>query len=270
MQPTKKKITRLSNTQMGMYLRCPHQWYLRYVQGIKIPPAGAMMQGRVYHEAVADNLKQKIDSGKDVSYDEMADRFNHHWKKDVVVDEVNWEGAKPSDLRNEGLIILKCFAEEVSPKIKPKVVEESISKILIPGELEVMGIIDIIDNKDRIIDHKLSAREKSQTDADKDTQASLYLWLHPECKNFVFHQIIKKRPTKSTLIKEPNTPSIIPYKNFVVTKRSPQQLERYIQMVKDTNALMKTGVFPPRCDSFWCSEKWCGYWSICKARYSVR
>ena len=264
-----KGITRLSATQLNMYLRCPHQWYLRYIKGLKIPPAGNMVQGRVYHEATADNFKQKIKSKEDIPFNELVDRYSEHWKKDVVVSEIDWEGAKPSTVREEGIALLKCYHKEVAPKIFPKLVEEQKVKFVIPGTLEVVGITDLVDIRDKIIDHKLSVREKSQSDADRDLQASVYLWLRPECKAFVFHQIIKKRPTKSMLVKEPGTASIIPYKNLVTTKRSPQQTERFVKMMSDTYTLMQAGVFPPRCDSFWCSEKWCGYWGICKARFCI-
>lgn len=263
------KIARLSTTQLNMYLRCPHQWYLRYIKGIKIPPAGAMMQGRVYHEAVADDFKQKIETGKDMPFDELSDRFSDHWQRDVIVSEVNWEGEKPSTLKDEGFALLKCFHDEVAPKVQPKLVEEQKVKLVIPDVLEMVGITDVVDEKNRILDHKLSTREKSQSDADKDLQATVYLWLRPECKTFIFHQIIKKRPTQKMLVKDPETPSIIPYKNLVITKRTPLQIERMVQMVSDTHTLMKAGVYPPRCDSFWCSERWCGYWNVCKARFNT-
>lgn len=264
----KTKATRLSATQLGMYQRCPHQWYLRYVKGLKIPPAGTMIQGRVYHETVADNFKQKMKSGRDISLDELKDRFTDHWKKDVVISEVNWGSDKPQTMRDEGLLLLKCFSEEVAPKIKPASVEETRVKVIIPGKLEVMGITDIIDGKNKIQDHKLANKEKSQNDADRDIQPTLYLWLRPECKTFIYQQVIKKRPTQKMLREDKSTPSMIPYRNVVTTKRSPQQVERFVKMMTDTYQLMQTGIFVPRCDSFWCSERWCGYWGICKARFS--
>ena len=264
-----KRLTRLSATQLNMYLRCPQQWYLRYVKGIKIPPAGNMMQGRIYHLATADNFKQKIETGKDLEFDVLEDMFSEHWKKAIDDTDVNWEGEKPATLKDEGRLLLKCYHTEVAPRVHPKSVEEQKVKNVIPGILDAVGITDVIDNNNKILDHKLSAREKSQSDADRDLQATMYLWLRPECKTFIFHQVIKKRPTKNMLVRDPESPSILPYKNLVSTKRTAQQVDRFVLMIADTYKLMQTGVFPPRCDSFWCSEKWCGYWNICKARFST-
>jgi len=33
---------------------------------------------------------------------------------------------------------------------------------------------------------------------------------------------------------------------------------------------MKTGIAPPRPGGWWCSEKWCGYWPMCRGGLSGR
>jgi hypothetical protein len=36
----------ISFTQLNAFLRCPRQYYFRYVLGLRTPPSGAMVQSR--------------------------------------------------------------------------------------------------------------------------------------------------------------------------------------------------------------------------------
>ena len=49
-----------------MYLRCPRQYYHRYVEGHKEPPGWAMVAGLSGHEALEMNNLTKIDTGEDL------------------------------------------------------------------------------------------------------------------------------------------------------------------------------------------------------------
>jgi len=46
----------LSYTQLNMFLRCPRQYEYRYIHGLKVPPSGAMVQSRVWHQTVGNCL----------------------------------------------------------------------------------------------------------------------------------------------------------------------------------------------------------------------
>ena len=62
----------LSATQLNMFLRCPRQYEFRYIKGFKIPPSGAMVQSRVWHETLEANYKQKVQSDKDLPLSDMV------------------------------------------------------------------------------------------------------------------------------------------------------------------------------------------------------
>ncbi len=61
----------LSYTQLNMFLRCPRQYEYRYVHGLKVPPSGAMVQSRVWHQTVEFNYRQKIHSDRDLALGEI-------------------------------------------------------------------------------------------------------------------------------------------------------------------------------------------------------
>ena len=65
----------LSPTQSGMYWRCPMQYYFRYVLGLKVPPAVALVEGGSHHNTFEYNNKHKIKTGKDRSVKQLCSRF---------------------------------------------------------------------------------------------------------------------------------------------------------------------------------------------------
>ena len=248
------KVSSLSVTQINQYLRCPVQWEFRYVKGIKIPPAGAMLQGRVYHETYAENFKQKIQTLVDLPITDLADIYANCWDKEIVQNtefsfsEILWD-EEPSKAKDEGFSLVKLYRELVAPQVIPKEVEVKINKVL-ASNIEMTGRLDLVDDQDIIIDHKVSKRSQSQETVDRDLQASVYLWLK-DSSRFQFHRVVNKKQKEVQILG---------------TTRTEEQLRRVVNMILKTHSLMQTGIVPPRCDSFWCSKAFCGYFETCKAR----
>ena len=66
----------LSHSQIGMFQRCPAQYEKRYIEGMKKPPPFSMFLGFVGHDTLDHNNKQKIDSGIDLLFKEVAEFYN--------------------------------------------------------------------------------------------------------------------------------------------------------------------------------------------------
>jgi len=267
-----KTSKKLSVTQINMFLRCPVQWEFRYIKHIKTPPAGVMLQGRVYHSTHAENFRQKINTGKDLSLSDMSDIYATSWNKEVVnnseysFSEITWDES-PGKVKDGGYDLVKLYRNNMAPLIIPKEVEIRKSK-KISQNLEGMGILDLVIDKlntpngsvetsdiigDLIIDHKVSGRKQTQDEAERDLQATMYLWL-TDSDTFEFHRAIRKQKPEIQIVK---------------TKRTEEQFNRMLNMIKQIHALMKLGIAFPRCDSFWCSSNFCGYYAMCKARLNV-
>jgi len=251
------KLNRISISQINMYDRCPEQYRQRYILGRKIPPSGLMLQGSVYHQAHAENFKQKITTMKDLSTSDMADAYATFWDRGIdnnpnySRDEIVWE-EEPRKVKDEGYFLLNLYHTTISSTIIPKEVETEKTKV-INRDLDAVGILDLIKVDDVIVDHKVSRRSQSQQDVDRDLQPSMYLWINDK-EQFEFHRAVNKKNPEIQILK---------------TKRSQQQRERFVEMIKNIYALIQTGIFVPRCDTFWCSKNFCGYFEICKARLNV-
>jgi len=62
-----------SSTQLEMYWRCPESYRRRYVEGEKIPPGIAPIQGKAYHVGAETNFRQKIESWVDLPKKEIVE-----------------------------------------------------------------------------------------------------------------------------------------------------------------------------------------------------
>jgi hypothetical protein len=142
----------LSASSVSTFLRCGHQWFLAYVEGIKSPPSLAMARGLAVHKAVEHNMVQKVASHEDVPVGDMLDAFSTSW------DALSTEGLRvdedkdPGEVKDGGVALTRLHHQEVSPLIQPIYVEH-------PVQFDINGItysgqIDIVDEMGRIRDTK--------------------------------------------------------------------------------------------------------------------
>ncbi len=241
-----------------MFLRCSKQWEFRYIKNKKTPPAGAMIQGSAYHGALEANYKQKIKSKKDLPVSDVLDAYVTTWderihgKPDAVgeiedVGEINWEDNDPDDLKQQGLEIVKLYHSRMANKIQPVKAEQKYEKVL-PSGVKFIGVVDL-ETKNEIVDHKLRGKRMSQNDADNDIQPLSYCLLTGK-KKFSYHCAIKSRiPIIEEIKLRPKTKSDV---NWWA-----EAIEKFV-------AAMQSGSYPPNPMGWHCSERFCGYWSLCK------
>ena len=110
-------------------------------------------------------------------------------------------------------------------------------------------IIDLEQEK-RIADHKVKSRVFSPDDLAQDIQATAY-WMDTG-KPMDFHIALK---TKQPRIE------------IQSTTRESWHATWFCDQVLSIWKAIKTGIFPPKDQGWHCSERWCGYWNLCKGGY---
>jgi len=254
-------IKTVSNSSVGLWLKCPKAWEFRYVKGLKIPPSGALVQGSSYHGALKENFSFKLKNGKDMSISDVLDAYDTSWNERLKGDdlgkdeseeaggsEVDWGGRPPDMLKDEGAKLVKVYHKQYAPAIMPLGVELYREKPLIEG-VKFIGYLDL-ELEDKIIDHKLKGKMISQIEADKDTQPLSYCFLSDKM-DFDYHVAIKKKVPEIQIL--------------TVKRKTAEDIEWWKNMVIDIVNNIKTGIFPPNPTSWLCSERWCGYWPKCHA-----
>jgi len=240
----------LSVTQIRMYLRCPLQYFFRYVCDLKIPPTGGLTLGRTVHETLKDNYRQKITSHQDLSLSNVTDIFSSHWEREAQ-ETLFSDGENPGKMKDEGVQLLTAYQEKVAPKVQPVEVEREFLFETGATELPLKGYIDLIDDQRCIIDHKTSKTSFLPDAASKDIQltayAMAYRFLHGQDENGVRLDVMVR--TKQPRIQQ------------LRSTRTQADIERFLRLAEKLEQGIKSGIFFPN-DNYMCGI--CGYGEMCE------
>src|SRR4030043_490364 len=71
----------ITQSMLGMFLRCAHQFERRYLRGEIIPPGIAARRGSATHKAAQINHEQKRRTQKDLPVGDLQDAARDHYLK---------------------------------------------------------------------------------------------------------------------------------------------------------------------------------------------
>jgi len=248
----------LSATQLNMFLRCPQQYYYRYLEGLKIRPSGAMVQGRAWHKALEANYEQKIESDTDLPLSDMQDIFADQFDEGVEKEEIAFqENENPGKLKDQGVTIVETHHKVIAPDVHPVMVEQEFRVSL--GDdfpYDLLGYWDLVDRDNVIIDNKAYSKTPSQGDLDKDIQLTVYSLGFRTSQNR-----IEKELRLDAVIKN-KTPKAVQLK----TSRTNNDCKWLLGLIEKVAEAVQSGLFYPNPLGWSCSPKYCGYYDKCKNR----
>jgi len=247
-----------SFSQINTFIRCAYQYLFRYILGYKIPPPSALVFGSTTHEALEYNFKQKIESHQDVELSKVQGAWANQWdlnlKKNVGMEFA--EDETKDSMLDEGIKLITNYHELVAPTIQPLVVEEPFpDNLIIPGiSKPIVGRIDLIDDKDFIIDHKTSKKSPTQDTINKDGQLTMYSMAYKEK-----YKELPKGLRMDYLVrtKKPQYPQY-------PTTRTEAHIEAFKVTLVQVVRAIEAGIFYPNPHNYLCSEKSCGFWKFCE------
>ena len=73
----------ITQSMLGMFLRCPHQFERRYLRGEIIPPGIAARRGSATHKAAQINHEQKLHTQEDLPLGDLQDAARDSYVKMV-------------------------------------------------------------------------------------------------------------------------------------------------------------------------------------------
>jgi CRISPR/Cas system-associated exonuclease Cas4 (RecB family) len=240
----------LSYSQVNMFLRCPKQYYYRYLEGLVMPPSGSLVLGSSGHKSLEHNYSQKIDTKKDLKAKEVLEYFDATFEEQAKED-VDWGDKKKGDYKDAGARTLKKYQKDYAPAIQPEAVEQEFNIELENADYTLKGYIDLITEGGDIVDHKISGRKPSNID---DKQLTVYRLAYKELNGFPpekvrFDYLVTKK-----------SPEIIPFE-MDITDEDEQEL---LELIGDVSEAIKSGIFYRRTDGWMCNPKYCGYYYKCR------
>lgn len=259
-QPVEKP--HYSPSQAESFARCPEAYRRRYLDGDRIPPGIRAISGKGVHGGAQINFSQKIKSHVDMTLDDIIDAAVYVYESEIETqnvvlnrDELS-RGVKRvlAEAKDETARLASAHAKLQAPEYQPVHVERE-HRIIIPGSThDLLGIIDMEDDRDIVTDWKMSSKRFTEQDVASSVQLTYYAAAHHihtgrPAREVRLDAIIKnKEPVRQVIAARRSTPDYIALKN-----RLNAQL-----------AAIAAGNFPPASTgSWWCSPKWCGYYSTC-------
>ena len=245
----------ISATQILMYLRCPLQYFYRYIRGIKSQPGGTMTLGSTVHSTFKENYTQKIESHQDLSTPKLQEFFASEFEKQAPFTE--WAvDEKPGEFKDGGVEIIRAYQSVVAPITQPLMVEQRWTVEIKDVPIPLLVILDLIDSENRIRDHKVSSKTPNQMIVAQSIQLSLYSLAYRLAtgkteSSVGLDYMIRNKKNEVTI-------------NRMQGARSIQDLDRAVKLTKSVAAAISKQVFFPCNPEEWCcSEKWCGWFHLC-------
>lgn len=250
----------ISSTKINMYLRCPRQYWFRYVQDMRVPPAGGLILGRSFHETLKKNFIQKLKTEKDLSHQDLDDIYVDALNKEItenseIYDDFQLDEA-PEVLREDGRKLVKLARVEYTPKIYPKLVEEKIEiKIL---QYDIQGFLDLVTKENIIHDYKTGKSSMTANIPIFDLQLSLYSFLF---KSIYKQQELQQVEAHKVGFIRSKQPKIV-HNTTTITQF---HFNRLLKLLDYVNQAIAQGFFPPTPSADWmCNPQYCGYCELCK------
>lgn len=283
----------LSVSQATTFLKCPHSWELRYLQGKPTKPSARMFQGIQVHAAVETMMERRLNTGVLPPLEDATDAFSTAFEKQKPLIE-DWEEQDPGSVKDVGITCTTVFYKEAAPKMTPVYVEKPFHTTVKSDDgkihLPVLGRIDsiqvqalnekdyqaireeLVDNfkqqkaagvmqlvlpplrkPKRVHDLKVVTDKWSEGDLDNDLQFSLYAGVE-NTPDVQVDQVVKGRA---------KTPR--PRYEVLTGVISPRTVKHTVNVLQGVAKSIAMGHFPMTDPgNWWCSEKWCSMWIHCR------
>jgi len=239
----------LSISQIRCYLRCPMEYYFRYIEGIPTPPNGSLALGRAVHKGIEHYFRQKLNTGEGPTLAEVLDAFATSFEQ--YSQEVDWGHENLGKSKDDGINLLKLYIQEKAHLVIPKAVE---CQVMIPlAGTYLIGYVDLITEAGDVIDHKMLSRTPPEDRAEHDIRltcyALAYLTIYGEIPQSVqLNCLVRNKSLK------------------IVTRsatRSLQDINWFNRLTEDVARAIRAGIFYSNPDNFMCTPTACGYWELC-------
>ncbi len=253
-----------SVSQVKAHGHCQERYRLRYLEKIPEARPTRLIRGSAVDHAVTTDMTAKLQTGESLSVEAVeqcaADAAEHGFDSGGVSLTKDESERGLATIRGEvkdgAVNLARLHRTRVAPNVMPATVQEQII-VKLADLPPLVGVIDLVDTDETLIDVKTSASNPRLDLVAKDPQPTHYILAytahrgHPP-KKVRFDYLIQ---TKGG----PRTPSKIDYIPVEI-HRSKEELEGYLERLRRMHDGITKGVFIPVNPDHWvCSPAYCGY-----------
>jgi hypothetical protein len=254
-----------------MYWRCPESWRRRYEEHEIIPPGIALAVGSGVHCGAKANFSQKIETRYDLPEDDIVGAAVAGFEAEqagglaLTIDEVARGSAVViGEAKDETAELATLHAKEQAPDYQPVAAELRIEIPFPSATHDLVGYVDLIDDRDRVTDIKTIGKKPPAGIADESTQLTIYA--------AAFQRLYGKTASEVRLdFLRKRTKTMAPQRYIESSSRDVADFAALIYRINATLKAINAGIFTPASPGAWqCSPKWCGYWNTCRYVNSER
>lgn len=270
----------LSASQIRMFLRCARQWAFRYIEHLIIPPNGLMKRGGSVHSTIEHNYQQKRETHTDLPTTFLKDWFAQNFEDEWTREEVRPREDEPpkGELKDQGYALVEVYAKQLAPKVQPVLVEDKFDVELGKDDygFRLSGKIDVVDSNNWIRDNKTASRTPNQNDVNLDIQLSTYslarrMYLRKEAGDLSALSEEERQAKIKGMVEPKLTLDMLvltkePKLVVLETERTREGLAMHLNTIGNIAKSIRADAFPRNPTGWWCSPKWCGYWSRCMGK----
>lgn len=251
-----------------MYLKCPEQYRIRYIEGKRAPPAVSLTEGTGHHKSMEEDNLSKLNKDKALTAAQLTDVFREKFDDDMADNErqcdelkikFDWGEDSRDRILQRAKVLHHDYACRWTHKFKPVpggVEKTFVHPVMVRGmTFNMYGQIDLM-TKDLLGDYKTSARPKSQKDVDMNLQLTLYS-LAERRRKVGFISFVK---------------AVDPFVQYLESERGPSQWMWGLEVLASAVDGIRRGSFPKTNPGmiptpWWCSDRFCGFWDRCRGKY---
>jgi len=264
---------RWSPSNLGTMHRCAEQYRRRYVEGEIIPPELQQIRGRAVHRAVELNMQAHVEDGDYLPIEAVEDAASDAltlelgvggWVCGPLYDDLTIDQAT-GRVRDQAVKLSALHATEVAPTFTPAAAELKVEIQASPGmPATLVGVIDIVDETQKIRDTKTTGKSPPKGAADDSGQLTFYELLYQ-----AFYGAPSRGQSLDYLVMTPKRGDL---KTVTLeTERSTEDLISLVERIRVADRAVEADIFVPAPTDHWaCSPQWCGYYDTCRYVAGVR
>lgn len=253
-------------THLQAFLRCPHRFKLHYLdRHYYFPPSVAIHRGKSVHGVAQATHTSKLEHDVDLPLDYCQDLAAWLFRQSaehegIWVPKSEWAERKKmaAEAYDHAVILAGVYRKDVAPAIRPRLVEHTMT-VDLGVDVPIEGTLDLVTVDEIIDDIKTTTKKYGEDEAHKSLQITNYNIMYKEKyghfpRGSRLTVLIAKKESEAQVLETSRDETCIPAFK-----------ERLIYMIR----MVQAGLFPPtEPTNWWCSEKWCNYWQVC--RYAIK
>lgn len=266
-------LVQISHSRLSMASKCGEMLRRRYVEHERIPPGFALVRGRSVDEAANRNLQSKMEGSGLLSLPEVqqiARDAVHYELAEGGLYLTDEEAEKPigswrDELVDEAVSLSTLHACEVAPALDPVAIQWRWETSIKGYDVRVVGVVDVAEEAQKhqtrvraLRDLKTTGKRPSPGTADKSLQLTLYA-----LADYVHQGQLPDAVVLDNLVNQRRGgPAYVPQ----ISTRTKEHFGVVLRRIEEYVTAWNAGVFLPADPdiSWWCSEKWCGYYRTCR------